>query len=265
VLLTILESLSQRGPTVYGDTPPVFGWHADAAGETDGAFLRTPPHPVLLAKLPDGEAPALVELLRSTDASLAQANVTGSDEADFIAGWAADTGSAAIGGAATARRERTRLFLLAELTPIDPSPPGTARVATDAHWDLLVSWHAAFAEETGALAIDPERMVRDRMSYGGIMLWEADGTPVALAALSRPVAGVTRVVTVYTPQQFRRRGFGGAITTAVTQSAIEAGASKVVLFTDVRNPTSNALYQRLGYRPIEDRVLLDFRPRPSPR
>jgi MOSC domain-containing protein YiiM len=30
----------------------------------------------------------------------------------------------------------------------------------------------------------------------------------------------------------------------------------VVLFTDLANPTSNALYQRLGYRPIEDRTVV---------
>jgi predicted GNAT family acetyltransferase len=31
-----------------------------------------------------------------------------------------------------------------------------------------------------------------------------------------------------------------------------------VLFTDLANPTSNALYQRLGYDPVEDRVLLSL-------
>jgi len=257
VLLTILESLREGGPAVYGDTAPVFGWHADGAGETDSAFLRTPPHPVLLSKLPDGSVPGLLELLRSADSSLARANVMGSDEAGFVAGWAAATD----GGTAT-QRQRSRLFRLSALTPPDPSPPGTARQATDADWDLLVSWHAAFAAEAETLVIEAERIVRDRMSYRGIMLWEVGAEPVALAALSRPVAGVTRVVTVYTPPQFRRRSYGGAITTAVTRAAMAAGASEVVLFTDLANPTSNALYQRLGYRPIDDRVLLELDPRP---
>jgi predicted GNAT family acetyltransferase len=31
-----------------------------------------------------------------------------------------------------------------------------------------------------------------------------------------------------------------------------------VLYTDLANPTSNALYERLGYRPVEDRVVLTF-------
>ena len=34
----------------------------------------------------------------------------------------------------------------------------------------------------------------------------------------------------------------------------------MVLYTDLANPTSNALYQRLGYRPVEDRVIFSFEP-----
>ena len=98
----------------------------------------------------------------------------------------------------------------------------------------------------------------DRLSYGGLTLWEVAGEPVAMAGRTRDVAGVGRVAPVYTPPAQRQRGYGAAVTTAVTQSALDAGAAAVVLFTDQANPTSNALYQRLGYRPVEDRVLLNL-------
>jgi predicted GNAT family acetyltransferase len=68
---------------------------------------------------------------------------------------------------------------------------------------------------------------------------------------------------VYTPPQLRARGFGGAVTVAATRLALERGAEKVVLFTDLANPTSNALYQKLGYRPVEDRVMISFTPAPG--
>ena len=54
----------------------------------------------------------------------------------------------------------------------------------------------------------------------------------------------------------RGRGFGGAATAAITQAALDDGAEGVVLFTDLDNPTSNTLYQRLGYRPISDRAVV---------
>jgi predicted GNAT family acetyltransferase len=41
---------------------------------------------------------------------------------------------------------------------------------------------------------------------------------------------------------------------------LDAGVREVVLYTDLANPTSNALYQRLGYRPVEDRVVFSFEP-----
>jgi predicted GNAT family acetyltransferase len=67
-----------------------------------------------------------------------------------------------------------------------------------------------------------------------------------------------RVAPVYTPKQLRGRGYAGAVTAAVSQAALDAGAAEVSLFTDLANPTSNALYQRLGYRPLEDQVILEF-------
>ena len=58
----------------------------------------------------------------------------------------------------------------------------------------------------------------------------------------------------------RGHGFASAATAAVSQAALEAGLREVVLYTDLANATSNAVYQRLGYRPVEDRVVLSFTP-----
>ncbi|WP_017537743.1 GNAT family N-acetyltransferase [Nocardiopsis halophila] len=52
------------------------------------------------------------------------------------------------------------------------------------------------------------------------------------------MGGMVRIDPVYTPSRLRGRGY--------------AGAQEVVLFTDPANPTSNALYQRLGYHRIAD-------------
>jgi predicted GNAT family acetyltransferase len=81
---------------------------------------------------------------------------------------------------------------------------------------------------------------------------------VSLAGRSRPAAGQARVGPVYTPPDLRGRGFGAAATAAVTQAALDDGAEGVVLFTNLANPTSNGLYQRLGYRPISDWAVIRF-------
>lgn len=69
---------------------------------------------------------------------------------------------------------------------------------------------------------------------------------------------MARVVGVYTPPRSRGCGFAGAATVAATRAALAGHASEVVLFTDLANPTSNRLYQRLGYQPVEDRVVMEF-------
>ena len=48
------------------------------------------------------------------------------------------------------------------------------------------------------------------------------------------------------------------MTAACSQHALDTDAERVILFTDVSNPTSNGIYQRLGFRPIDDRVLLRY-------
>ncbi len=255
VLLTVAETLRQRGASAFGDEAPMFGWHESPDAMVDGAFLQTPPFPVLIGPLPAGSAESLMRLLTADGRPVAGANVSRCDEAAVNAAWTALTGGA------TGVHHRMRLFRLGALTPPDPFPLGMGRLADQEDLDLLVSWHAAFGAETAAgAAEDTRRTVADRLSHGGLMLWEAGGEPVAMAGLTRNVAGVVRVAAVYTVPGHRQRGYGGAITTTVSQAALDDGAAAVVLFTDLANPTSNALYQRLGYQPVGDRVLLDFQP-----
>ncbi|WP_436840003.1 GNAT family N-acetyltransferase [Streptomyces althioticus] len=50
----------------------------------------------------------------------------------------------------------------------------------------------------------------------------------------------------------RGRGYGAAVTAAVSQAARDAGAEHVLLFTDLANPASNSLYRRIGFQPVSD-------------
>jgi predicted GNAT family acetyltransferase len=131
-------------------------------------------------------------------------------------------------------------------------------VASRADRELLVRWITAFSDEVTGPGPDVTALVEDRIGYGGLTLWEADGVPVSLAGLTRTVAGAVRVGPVYTPPALRGRGYAAAVTAAVSRAALGAGAREVLLFTDLANPTSNALYQRIGYVPVTDRVVLDF-------
>lgn len=73
------------------------------------------------------------------------------------------------------------------------------------------------------------------------------------------VARQVRVGPVYTPAPFRGRGYAGAATVEVGRVALASGVDDVLLFTDLSNPTSNGLYQRIGYRPVADFDVYDFK------
>lgn len=245
VLLTVVATLRTSGVAAYGDAPPSFGWYDD--GGVRAAFLRTPPMPALVSDAPVRAAQALVEVLDGVPGL----SGPGDSVRAFAGAWHAATGRPA-----TVASNR-RLFRLAELTPPQPGPPGSARLVTEVDRDLLIEWFEAFGVDVGEPTIDPARAVDRRLANGELVLWEVEGVPVSLAGTTAPIAGVTRVAPVYTPAALRGRGYAGAVTAAISRRGLDAGY-EVVLYTDVANPTSNALYQRLGYRAVGEWAMLEL-------
>jgi predicted GNAT family acetyltransferase len=71
---------------------------------------------------------------------------------------------------------------------------------------------------------------------------------------------VSRIGLVYTPPEHRRRGFAAACTAGSTAAALDAGAETCVLYTQLTNPQSNAIYRRIGYRAVAEQIRYAFTP-----
>jgi predicted GNAT family acetyltransferase len=141
--------------------------------------------------------------------------------------------------------------------------PGVFRIADLHDIALLARWHRDFATTTRPEgwrhAEDPTEHVARRLATGQAqVLWEVGGEPVAMAAASKPIAAMSRIGPVWTPPHRRGRGYGSAVTAAASRWAMAAGASDVVLFTDLANPVSNSIYPKIGYRPVYDAVEVTF-------
>ncbi|MFE0136987.1 GNAT family N-acetyltransferase [Streptomyces sp. NPDC059037] len=256
-LLSVTETLRARGLHAYGGGAPLFGVLAGGGGGggVSGAFVWTPPHGLALGPLVDASAAdELAAVLADAGRQLPGVGGEEATAAAFADAWQRRTGAVATVA------YRQRLYRLGTLTPPEPSPQGGARVATAADRELLARWHTEFEESVGGHAgMEAGAWADTRIAYGGATLWETpDGTPVAMAGNTRQVAGQVRVAPVYTPAALRGRGYAGAATVAVSRAALAAGADEVLLFTDLENPTSNGLYQRIGYRPVRDFTLYDF-------
>ncbi|MBT8225406.1 MAG: GNAT family N-acetyltransferase [Dactylosporangium sp.] len=249
VPLTVIESV--RGGMRWSDLEMLFGWF-DEGGIVRGAVLMTPPYELLLVVVPLDTVAELAGALRRRRARVPGAQGDIATVTRFAEAFTAGTSVRA----ATAMR--MRLYALSDLR--SPSGvPGRARPATQNDVDRVVAWMRAFHGEVDVPAADLESTVRAQIADGRLWLWhDLAGTAVALAGRSGTVARMARVGPVYTPPEHRRRGYGAAVTAAVTADALRAGADRVVLFTDLDNPISNSIYQRIGYRPVSDRRVVRF-------
>ncbi|TLS40297.1 GNAT family N-acetyltransferase [Streptomyces montanus] len=248
VPLTVTDALRTRGRRAYGEEAPYFAWLTDSEGAVGATALRTPPHCLHLTAITPEAADALAGRLAETGGTLPGVGGPAETAAEFAAAWERRTGAAA-------RLEtRHRLYRLGTLTVPEPAPPGRARVATGEDHELIARWYGEFRAAIGEQAReDPDRWAEARIAYGGITLWELpDGAPVAMAGATPEVAGQVRVAPVYTPGPLRGRGYAGAATAESSRAARATGADEVLLFADLANPTSNGLYQRIGYRPVRD-------------
>ena len=250
VPLTLIATLRRRGSQAFGTGEPVFGSWRAADGRVDGMLLQTPPHPVIFSVVPAEALRDAVEVL--ADRPLPGVNLPARDADVFVDGWRRRTGATAV------VRMRTRLYRLNTLTPQPTPPAGAARTAGPDDRDVVLRWMAEFLAEIGEPYGENEAAVDEWISYGGVTLWEVGGEPVSMATRSRLEAGMVRIRTVYTPRQARGRGYAGAATTVASREALGDGAHHVVLNTDLANATSNGLYQRLGYRAVEDRTVVEF-------
>ncbi|MFB7571839.1 GNAT family N-acetyltransferase [Streptomyces sp. NPDC056165] len=253
VPLTVTETLRTRGVDAFGAEAPIFG-RLERAGEVRATFFRTPPHRLNLTPLTPEEANTLAAHLAGLGRPLPGVIADHDTAAAFAEAWQRRT------GATPTLHKRQRLYRLGTLTPPESLPEGRGRVAGARDRDQLMLWCREFVAAIGEVAsVDAGSWADTRIAYGRVTFWEApDGTPVSMAGVTPMVAGQIRVAPVYTPAHLRGRGYAGAATVEVSRTALAAGAAEVLLFADLDNPTSNGLYQRIGYRPVTDFAVYDF-------
>ena len=247
VALTVLDALGAAPPedalllTVEDD------------GHTVGAALRTPPWPLVVSALPVAHHGAVVaHLLR-----------TGADPGGFTGPRDTADPITALWTRATGRRVRHTLALRLHRLSRFSAPrecPGAFGWATERDTAWLGDWWGRFEAEAnggGAPGFDGPAQARRALATGSraFGVWtDPAGRPVAIASMSAPVHGMTRISVVYTPPEHRGRGYGARVTAEVTRHAWDTGLRDIVLFTDVANPVSNAIYLRMGYRPLHEAV-----------
>jgi len=224
---------------------PEYGlWLAEEGSATVGAALRTPPHKLVLAR-PRVDS-ALEALAAAIDDELPGVIAALPEVEGFAAAWAEKTG-------AVSRKARAEgVFMLERVRPV-PAVAGHIREADATDRPLLIDWFRAFAEEAlgeDAGVEDPARFIDHRLTAddAGVVLW-GDEEIVSLAAFGNPTPNGIRIGPVYTPPEYRRRGYASALVAELSERLL-AERRFCFLFTDLANPTANRVYEQIGYRRV---------------
>ncbi|HZD86636.1 MAG TPA: GNAT family N-acetyltransferase, partial [Gaiellaceae bacterium] len=174
----------------------------------------------------------------------------------------------AFSGAAARTTMRQGIYEL-ERVEEPPQPPGGVRVADERDRGLVVRWFEAFADEVvheDAPGRDQAARAVDRrysVATSGFLLWEDGGAVVSLAGWGGPTPNGIRIGPVYTPPELRGRGYATALTAELSQQLLDGrllagGRRFCFLYTDLANPTSNAIYERIGYRRVCESAQIAF-------
>lgn len=220
----------------------------DARGVV-GAALRTAPYNLAVGPMPVAAAHALGDHLRARRQPLPGIN----GPADVVTAVAGRLGHPLV--------VRMRDVLRVLDTLVEPvAPVGSYRRATWADLALVMRWQERFLVEVGL----PVHLPDDdsvRLWLERLWLWEAADEPVAMAGhapvVATPGGRVGRIGPVYTVPEARGRGIGAAITAVVTRELLAEGAA-VMLYADADNPTSNGVYERLGFRAVDELIETDL-------
>lgn len=253
--LSLSIAYGLRSGRMISKLPPYLGL-VESHGQIVATAVMTPPLQAVLAWSDHEEA---VRMLAGDVWSFREAT-PGVHGPNPTGAWFSDAWSAL-----TSREPRLsmreRLYVLTQVRAV-PAPGGVARPVVKADWPRLARWLVDFQAE--ALPHDPdptseadvlarwEALAAVPATERGQWVWVVDGDIASYVAYGGATPNGMRIGPVYTPPAARRHGYASALTAAVSQTVLDLGKRFVSLYTDLANPTSNKIYQMIGYEPVCD-------------
>lgn len=134
---------------------------------------------------------------------------------------------------------------------------GEFRLATEKDLNLVHDWIWIFVieclpeierKDKGFWLSSVEKSINRQRTY----LWIKDNEPVSMAQAIRPTKNGIAVAGVFTPPDQRGKGYASAVVAHLSQKMLDNGKKFCVLYADLNNPTSNKIYQKIGYKEVVD-------------
>ncbi len=243
LLLTLLSARAK-------ETQPGRYWTVREGRLTEGMAFQSPlDFPAVVSRMGGGATRRLVEAVHDADVMLPGVTGDARTATRFAAEWAERAKTPA------AVTRAIRLYEAKRMCD-PPAPSGSYRAAAAGDAAVLGAWAEAFFAEIDEHHADAADMMARRIETGQVWVWDDDGV-VSVAVRSLPVAGVARVVMVYTPAELRGRGYAGACVAQLTRQILDEEC-RCALYADLANPIANSVYRRIGYRPVSESLTFRF-------
>lgn len=224
-------------------------------GKTIAALLMTPPHPLSLTDMPKEIMPKVADYVSSFEHAPTGAIGSNQTADAFQDAWCKRSGAKVVS------LKRQGIFQLEEVK-LSPPTPGKMVVAGEEHFDLLLAWNRGFIKDCEMNAehhlASERRAVELALKSKSRYLWIVENEPVAMAGASGQTPNGIRANWVYTPDHLRGKGYATKLVSKLSQNLLEGGNRFCFLYTDLANPTSNSIYQKIGYKRVGDSHHYEF-------
>ncbi|WP_409251019.1 GNAT family N-acetyltransferase [Bacillus sp. SCS-153A] len=220
-------------------------------------FVRTPPHYLIVTVLEEGKTEEIGETLwnYAEEKGITFPGFIGNKEATVTLAelWARKTSTP------YEVNMRQRIYQLDKVNDLEISE-GDMELAGLDQVGLIADWILGFIEDTPENPIpkeDARKRAKEMIEENSVYLWKVDGVPVSMARSARKTDNGVTVNFVYTPREYRRRGYARSVVAKLSSVLLETNQF-CTLYTDLDNPTSNKIYMEIGYKPVCDSMMINI-------
>jgi uncharacterized protein len=217
-----------------------------------GAAIMTPPRHLIISRMLDPALLALTDYFLKESIKVPGVVGPKSTTQLFADYWKIKTEK-------SSRLKISQRIYACERVVVPVYSRGHLRPAIESDEALLVEWSGEFCRDAG-IEDEVEYMkarIPNEIAKQSLYVWDNDQV-VSMALAQRETARGICVSMVYTPPHLRKRGYASSCVAGLTQRMLDAGKKFCCLYTDLTNPTSNAIYRRIGYEPVCDSEDLVF-------
>ena len=248
VALNVIWSVME---TWAGTGSPGRYWLAETDGDVAGLVIECPPgHYAAISPMRRELADAMAVAISGEGHRLSGVSGEASTTSAFAGCWTERVSTAAV------VQDAQRLYALGRLVVPD-AVAGRLRRAGPQERDMLIEWCSAFQVETGLPGGDVSKAVDLSLSARRYFFWD-DGGPRCLARATEPLGGISRIGAVFTPPEWRRRGYAAACVGALCEWVRDEEGANSVLYAQLGNASSNAIYRRLGFETVSEMLVYRF-------